>query len=307
VRGKLRVPGSWDWGWFGYGWFDCYPWDWFNGADVVQVDGSALALRRWSGVGTQTLFVADLSNPDAPALSQLQLTSDPSAWWGNMVVVGTALYVTNTEWVSRAPWSQRPTVRYWANRIDLRDRAHPAIASRVNLPGVLVGGSASDASILYAMDYRWNDDRVVQSFDVLQLRGNRARLLSKVEFPGWTGNVLLRGTSAFTSVQSVDAAYHSTIALHQIDLADPAHPVDRAATSSPGWGWLVAVEGDRAVVTSGWGSFGLDIYRLTDGAPPRLDQFVRTRGYWPSAIARQDDQLFVSSGWWGVTAVQLGQ
>ena len=97
--------------------------------------------------------------------------------------------------------------------------------------------------------------------------------------------------------------------LHQIDLSNPVQPVDRVASGPGGWGWLVDVQGDSLLVTSGWGYWssppGLDIYRLSPTAAPVYDQFVRTLGWSISSVARQDNQLFLSSGDWGVQAVQL--
>ena len=37
----------------------------------------------------------------------------------------------------------------------------------------------------------------------------------------------------------------------------------------------------------------------------RTDQFVRTNGWWTESLARQDNQLFLSSGYWGVQTVDL--
>ena len=312
LRGKALLPGYAGWGFFGPGFVGCFAWDWFNGADAVQVEGDAIAFRRYftSGPGLQPasrpqqgLFIVNLANPDSPSVSQLTLTDDDSAWWGNLVLVGNALYATHEEWVDR-PGTPSPTVRYWANRIDLGDRAHPRVASRVNIPGVLIGGPQSDRSLLYVTGYRWSGSQVVNSFDVLRLRGDTAELLGSLDIDGWVGRTFVRGSTAFASAERFNAG--SNVILHQIDLSDPTHPVDRAADSRAGWGWLVGVEGDRAVVTSGWGGAGLDVYLLAAGAPPRLDRFVRTRGFWTSALARQGNDLFVSSGYWGVETIHLG-
>ena len=312
LRGKAVLPGygGWYWGWYRGGFEGCFPWDWFNGADTIQVEGDALALRRWIGSFGKTpgdrpqqgLFVVDLKNPDAPAVSQLTLTDDDSAWWGNLVLVGKSLYATHEEWILRD--SRTPTVRYWANRIDLSNRAHPRVASRVNVPGVVIGGPASDSSLLYVTGYRWTGDRVTNSFDVLRLDGDTAQLIGTVDIDGWIGRIYVRGDTALVSSEQWGNS-SSTLTLHQLDLANPQKPRD-LALSRPGWGWLVGVEGDRALVTSGFGGAGLDVYRLAAGQPPVLDRFVRTRGYWPSALARQGDDLFISSGYWGVETVHLG-
>ena len=59
------------------------------------------------------------------------------------------------------------------------------------------------------------------------------------------------------------------------------------------------------MVTSGWGEDGLDIYRLSANAAPVYDQFVRTRGWSVNSLARQNNQIFLASGYWGVQAVTL--
>ena len=96
----------------------------------------------------------------------------------------------------------------------------------------------------------------------------------------------------------------SFIELHAIDLRNPAKPRDRIA-SERGWGWLLAVEGDRALVTSGWSGEAIDVYQLRDGRAPRFDQTIRTHGWWVNGVSRQDQTLFLSSGYWGVQKVSL--
>ena len=104
--------------------------------------------------------------------------------------------------------------------------------------------------------------------------------------------------------QYLDTQYRkSTVKLYQLDLSNPKNVAVRTSEQKKGWGWLLGVEGDRALVTSGWGSDGLDIYKLTDGEPV-FDQFVRTLGY-SSSTSRQGDQIFLASGQWGVQIVNL--
>jgi hypothetical protein len=95
--------------------------------------------------------------------------------------------------------------------------------------------------------------------------------------------------------------------LHQIDLTNAQAPVDRVSTNrDDGWGWLLAVQGDRAVVTSGWGPMGLDIYKLSTTSAPVFDQSVRSLGWGgANSVIRQDNTLYISSGYWGVQPVVL--
>jgi hypothetical protein len=319
ARGTLALPLDQNGYYGGWGWGGFYYYDWYEGGEIVQVGGDALAFRRWhpnySNTGqyidsSSDLYVVDLSNPDAPAFASVVITNDPNGWWGNMKVVNNILYTTHYLWPQGAV--QTPTVRYYLDAIDLTDRKNPKIQAAINVPGILVGGSQTDTSILYMVDYRWNSGTsyAANEFDVIKLHGGLAYLQSSTPLDGWVGNVFVRGNTAYTSTQKY--VYTNTqpgVELHQIDLSDPAKPVDLIASGPGGWGWLVDVQGDRLLVTSGWGYWssppGLDIYRLTPNAAPVYDQFVRTQGWGLSSVARQGNQLFLSSGDWGVQAVQL--
>jgi len=252
----------------------------------------------------------DLSNPDHPSVASTVITNDPNGWWGNMKVVGNTLYTTHYVWPSVAV--QNPTVRYYLDAIDLSDRQDPKVQAHINVPGMLVGGSQTDPSVIYTIDYRWdsNVSSPINELDALKIKDGLAYLQSRTPLDGWVGEVFVRGSSAFTTVQKyVQTSKEPGAELHQIDLSVPIKPVDRVASGPDGWGWIVDVQGDRLLVQSGWGNGydapGLDIYRLSPNAAPAYDQFVRTRGWSLDSTARQDNQLFLSSGYWGVQAVEL--
>ncbi len=316
LRGKVRLPAD-PWGYYGWGWFGCFWYDWFDGADVVQVGKDALALRRWEPLygpnglyldSTSALYLVDLSNPDAPSLASTTITSDPEGWWGNMQVVGSTLYTTHYEWYDRSGAQDGWTVRYYADRIDLSDRHHPRVEAKISVPGLIVGGAEADPSLLYTIDYRWSNGEAHNDFDVVRVSGDQAELLSTTAIDGWVGSTFVRGSKAYFSAQqyySTAGSYSSQVSLHALDLADPSAPVDRVSTGQKGWGWLLAVEGDRAVISSGWGYNGVDLYTLADGQAPKYTQFARTRGFWTNAVSRQDSALFLSSGYWGVQRIDL--
>jgi hypothetical protein len=316
LRGKLQLPsnprGWYDGGWGGFWWFD-----WWWGNEVVQVGGDVLAFRRWAPIydgngryldGRSELYVVDLADPDAPRVGSTVIQRDAEAWWGNLRVVGDTLYATHYEWSAR-PGGPQGRVRYYLDAIDLSDRAHPRVGAKVNVPGLLVGGDARDPSLVYTIDYRWGDsDHPVNDFNVLRIRGSRATLISHTPIDGWVGATFVRGNQAYLSAQrwirTGDDTFTSRVDLHALDLRDPSRVRDRVV-SDRGWGWLLGVEGDRALVTSGWGGQAIDVYRLRDGQAPSFDQTVRTRGWWVNNVARQDQTLFLSSGNWGVQKVEL--
>ncbi|HEU4726538.1 MAG TPA: beta-propeller domain-containing protein [Kofleriaceae bacterium] len=315
LRGKIQLPADTS-GWYGWGWEGFWWFDWWWGTGVVQVGGDLLAFRRevprydFKGAflnSASNLYVVDLANPDAPRISSVVIQHDPDGWWGNMKVVGDTLYTTHYEWVDD-PSEQYGWVRYYLDSVDLGDRAHPRIGASVNVPGVLVGGDAADPSIIYTIDYRWEGDQPVNDFDVLQIHGATARLLSQTPISGWVGSSFVHGTQAYLSAQQYLGPITGTspiVELHAIDLSNPSRPRDRIA-SEHGWGWLLSVIGDRALVTSGWGSGeAIDVYRLQDGRAPQFEQTVRTRGWSLSNVSRQDQTLFLSSGYWGVQKISL--
>lgn len=316
LRGKIQLPAD-PWGWYGWGWYGFWWYDWWWGDEVAQVGGDVLAFRRWEPVydgngnyvdSKSNLYVVDLSNADAPHIASVVIQTDPDAWWGNLRVVGNTLYTTHYEWVDD-PQMPYGWVKYYLDAIDLTDRAHPRIGAKVNVPGLLVGGDATNPNIVYTIDYRWSGTDPDNDFDVLRLDGDTATLLSSTPIDGWVGSTFVDGTQAYLSAdqswQAPDGTWRSRVQLHAIDVSDPWQPRDRVA-SEQGWGWLLAVEGDRALVTSGWwGESAIDIYRLRDGAPPQFEQTVRTRGWWINGVSRQDQTLFLSSGYWGVQKIEL--
>jgi hypothetical protein len=325
LRGKLTLPTQVDQ--YGYGgYYGCYWYDWWDSSDIVQVEGNALAFRRvhWTydsntgkSTGEQNLYVADLTNADAPALSSVQVTQQSDWWWGNVRAVGNTLYTSHYEWLQDPVWDGKTgqlitqgIVKYYLDQVDLSDRTNPKVGARINVPGFLVGASETDSSLLYFIDYRWADTSQFphNELSVAKISGNKAYLQSNVEISGWTGDVFVRGNTAYLSAQEYTPtgpwSGTSTVKLHQVDITDPKHPADYASAAKSGWGWLLDVEGDRAVVTSGWGS-GLDIYKLGANQAPAFDQYARTRGWWSNSLSRQDNTLFVASGYWGVQSIQL--
>ncbi len=320
LRGKIALPdiGSNYYGWM-WGWGGCGMYDWYYGASVVQVAGNKLAFRRWmpqyDAAGTyvdalQSLYVVDASKPDAPTVASVVVTKDNDAWWGNLQAVGDQLYASHYEWEDQpfydnANNSYYPgVVRYYIDHVDLSNSKKPRVSQKINVPGILVGGSADDPNLIYTMDYHWDGSHTTNDLAVLKLSGDHAYLQGHVSIPGYTGSVFVQGSTAYFSAQDWDEN-SSSVRLYQVDLSDPHHPAVLPSKQAKGWGWLLGVQGDRAFVTSGWSGQGVDIFKLADGKAPAFDQFVRTRGWWTSSLARQDDTVLLASGYWGTQVVTL--
>jgi hypothetical protein len=316
LRGKVLLPidpNSYFY-WGGLDWYGGWYWyDWYDGAEVVQVGHDALAFRRWDPLydasgnyvdSASDLYIVDMSNPDNPAIASTIITEDQTAWWGDMQVIGNTLYTMDYEWVDTS--GNQQTVSNYLDVINLSDRSHPVVGARINVPGMLIGGSSTDPSILYTADYIWSSDTSFNTIDVVQINGTTATLLSVLTLDGYPGSVFQQGNTLYTSVEVYSQNdYSGTVELHQIDMSNPSQPTDYVSSGSSGWGWLLGVVGDRALVTSGWGGQGIDVYKLHSHAAPVYDQFLLASGWGVYSASRQGNSLFLSSGYWGVQSYQL--
>jgi hypothetical protein len=258
------------------------------------------------------LTTVNLADPDQPVFGETEMATGSNGWWGNLRAAGDRLYATHYDWEIPSSYENGVyspgTVRYYLDRIDLSQPTAPRVSSRINVPGMLVGASEDDPNLLYTMDFRWYGDRGQNELAVVRLDGDTAHLQGSVEIPGYVGNVFVRGSRAYFSAQVYlpnDTGGVSVQRLYEADLGDAAHPALHESTPTEGWGWLVAVEGDRAFVRSGWGDSGVDVFKLTAGASPTFDQFVRVRGWSPNSLARQGNDLYFATGYWGTEHLTL--
>ena len=83
------------------------------------------------------------------------------------------------------PWRRSGRLRR-SDQLDLSDRSHPKIGTRFNVPGQLVGASSEDPTILYTIDYRWDDNNNPRNdLDVVKISGGLAYLQSVTPIDGW--------------------------------------------------------------------------------------------------------------------------
>ena len=318
LRGSIELPveDSGGYGWYGFG---CY--DWYGGSDEVLVGDDKLFFRRYNyrydaatsaGTYEQKGYVVSAANQDALTVASTPIGTDPNGWWGNTRVVENTVYTTHTEWVRDAGVGPDGVsdwlVRYYLDRLDLTDPARPVVAARINVPGVMVGASETDASTFYFLDYNWSGSSVHSAFNVASIAGSTATLVASVPTNGYLGQVLVRGNKAYASRVNYPLAgsgvYRAEQTLVQLDLTQPSLPVITASPAKNGWGWLLDVQGDRAFVTSGWSNQGIDVYQLGVAAPS-FSKFVRTRGWYANSLMRDGGDVYVSSGYYGVQKFAL--
>ena len=179
---------------------------------------------------------------------------------------------------------------------------------------MLVGGSATDpiAHLHDRLPLVRATARASTTSTSLKLVGDKAYLQSAVQIDGWVGNMFVRGNKAYmTRRSSTPRARRTTDRSERAALRSSTSPTRSSRSIAPsrtpkkGWGWLLGVEGDRALVTSGWGGDGLDIYKLSTGATRIRPVRAHARGWWPFVDGAAGQQLFLASGYWGVQTINL--
>lgn len=281
-------------------WYSPTDYGWFLGIEVVQVGASTLAIRRPNS--QEPLYVVDLSSPDAPVWSTVNVLPSGASWWGNLQMLGGTLYASTFEPLNGCN-SQTPSpmpscrVAYYVVPIDLHDPAHPAVGSFISVPGLPIGASTSDPSTLYLADYGWTSQQLeTTTLRICKLSGGHCAL---------QGSVALETTIGPAAVEN-DAVYATVYGeLHWIDLTNPSAPVDHVVpTPSSAFGTLLAVAGDTALVRSGWTWTVGDVYQLNGASAPVYQQTVRIPPFVQQAVlAGQGRNLLLAGGRWGVESL----
>ncbi|RMG12166.1 MAG: hypothetical protein D6729_16940 [Deltaproteobacteria bacterium] len=315
VRGEVDLPEQV--AYWGYGG------DWYGGDEVVQVGGSKLVFhsyRYWYRAYDDCydcahpddrydrLYVVDLSNPDAPSLASTLVLRDED-WIYGLKARGQTLYFTHNE-VAGTDARGRGLARYYLDRVDLGDPAHPRRLAKINIPGVAIDLS-QDQQIVYTLDYEWRatgDWAYRYAFNALRLVGRRAVLQDRLYLDTWPSGLSVSGNAAFfvatESHEATDGTWVQETSLRAIDLHLPGQLHLAGSTRLPSdWGWLRGVAGGRAFVDLGWLG-GLLVYDVSDPAAMRLESFDRSNG-WVYAITVSGQTAYLAKGYYGVSAVPL--
>ncbi len=201
VRGTLKLPDGvqyWSYG------------DWGNGDSVLNLGNGIVAFQGYQygkqiqqPWGTEyeydhMLYIADLSNSDAPTL--ISTTTLSADYQYGFKISGHTIYSNHFESDPPPPgqnWSS--TGRYFLDRIDVSDAKNPIALGKVNVPGLFVDAS-SDGKIVYTVDFQWTDATnglASNAFDALSIDGTTATLLSTVTIADSVDRIAVQGSAAY--------------------------------------------------------------------------------------------------------------
>jgi len=315
VADEIYLEG-YDWWYYGYYW----NWWWWGRyhprTDEAVQAGSALVLhqvRHYSyceDCENDKLLVVDLADPyNLPQPREIELANRD--WTTGLQAVGHEVRFSHYNVTDLQDPNGRPLVRYYLNRLDVSDPAHPVLSAPVNVPGILLGSDPA-RGLIYTEDFQYRGDAyggLERSVNVLALGGHSASLRGRVNLPEDSGRLVLSGQRAWTVKNRWwndpdTGEYHNEAALQGIDLSDPFDPTVMAETPLPvPYASLYTVTNGHAVVGTWWYVSGLMIYDVT-GAAARYERHIQTQG-WVSDLTRHGDDLYVATGPYGVKKLSL--
>jgi hypothetical protein len=290
-----------------------YPGYWLSGDEAVLV-GHALALHRaswlcWGGCGASgpadRITVLDLADADHPRLSS-SVDLPGSSWSWGLHATGPFLWITHFEWTPDGDLG-----RYYVDRIDLSDPAHPSLVAKVNVPGVFFA-AAPDGRTLYTIETLWPSASgdAVTWLHALALDGAKARLSGSVRLDGYPGGAVASGTHAWVvATRWSEDASASQVArstprsrLVAVDLRAMTVSSDQAIQD--GWAWLRTAAGGKLFVQQSFVDEGLLVYGLADPGHPVFERFFRTPA-WVWDVVVGDGRAYLPSGPYGVPVIDL--
>lgn len=328
VRGSVQLP-ELIWPSYGY-------WMWGSGDEVVQVNGSTLALHRnvysWWGPcrGCDVLAVAegvappgpvespdhtvvllDMANADAPKVASRVTIPDVDWCWGLQASAqGSTIYLSSYR--ARYTEDNLTMAKYLLHRIDAADPANPVQLPVVNTPGMFLG-AREESNVIYTLENRW-DKRAQAQRNVLyalELRADdKAYVLSLAEIAGSINGIQIDGQAAVAVSHLSELALNdqgqqtwtNRSKLFTVDLGDPSQIAVAGEAELPQtWPYLREVEGGRAFLGF-WD--GILSYQVSDLKQPSFEKFFRTQG-WPQELVVDGDKAYLPSGYYGVQVLDL--
>ena len=295
-------------------------WYWGYGDQVAQVNGSTLAFHRFryyyrclgcveddeDSDAWNRIFLVDLSNPDEPRLSATIVLDDANWVWGFEARGSMLLFSSYVVEQRDDIW----VARYFLRRFDLSDPSKPVELPAVNIPGMFVDASP-ELDVIYTLENRWDSTTYLYHtfLYALQLSGDRASFLSRVEIDGWLNSIEIDGQVAVGSVyrwwyEDVDGdrSWRSSTNLVAVDLSDPTDLRLASDTQVPvNYAYLRKFTDGRAFVGS-WP--GMLVYSFEDIDEPSFERFFRTQG-WVQDILLREDLAYLPSGYYGVQVLDL--
>ncbi len=261
---------------------------------------------------TTTITALDLSNPDQPALKG-SVTLPDAAWAWGAQVNGDTLWLTHYESAqgTDGTWYGK----YFLDRVNVADVNAPVLASKVNVPGWIIG-FATDGSHAYALDWQPKagtqpqDGQIESLLDVLSLEGDKAFLVSQTPLAGSAGTALVNGTALYVAAwqyawlakSDTGVATTPQTQLFVLDVSQPDAP-KIAQTLNPGAPiGAMSLHGKTLLATIGWGA-GVQTWQVTDPLAPQFGAFWSVQGQ-AYDVLETASGLWLPMGWMGIEVIQ---
>ncbi len=252
------------------------------------------------------LQVVDFTDPDRPRLvAVIERPRDEQDV--SLLADGSSLWLTYKvpENIMGDP---RPYARYFIQRIDLGDPAHPSFGPSINVPGVL---QRVDGDIVYTLDTVWGEQIVEAAVNQLRLEGNRAVLLARKRFDGQevhrvvmdgNGHLLVTHRPSWVVIQNEGLAWdevYETLSIYGID--EGFRLMSRFEVDN--WADLRQAVAGRALFSV---PGGLLVVNLDDPTHPFAQAYFPVMG-WPGRLLVKDGRVSFAAGPWGIFSFGLDE
>ena len=260
---------------------------------------------------TTTLTALDLSNPDQPAPKGSVSLPDAAWAWGAQIT-GDTLWLTHYESAQGADGTWYG--KYYLDRVNVADAQTPVLASKVNVPGWIVGFSA-DGGQAYALDWQPQagtqpqDGQIQSLLDVLSLEGDKAFLTGQTLLPGSAGAVVVNGAALYVAAwqytwlakTATGAAATPQTQLFVLDVSLPDAPTVVAALNPGAPIGAMSLHGKTLLATIGWGA-GVQTWQVTTPLAPQFQAFWSVQGQTYDVLETATG-LWLPMGWPGILLI----
>ena len=257
---------------------------------------------------TTTITALDLANPDAPVLAG-SVTLPDAAWAWGAQATGDTLWLTHYESAAGADGTWYG--KYYLDRVNIADAKTPVVASKVNVPGWIVG-FAADGSHAYALDWQAKtgtqpqDGQIESVLDVVSLEGDKAFLEGQTTLPGSAGSALVNGTALYIAAWQyawlAKGATGATVApqnqLFIVDVSLPGAPTVVQALDPGAPLGALSLHANKLLATVGWGA-GVQTWQLTNPLAPQFQAFWPMQGQ-AYDVLETATGLWLPMGWSGI-------
>ncbi len=291
-RGDLWIQGYYDRPVYIEDSFVRYPYVYSR--EIVQVRDDLLAFVMIDTYDNydDVVQIADLSNPDNPALVATYTVEEDNA---KSFFAGSGVLFYSYTVGAEDDEQGRSQIKYYLGRIDLADPSNPETLPEINIPGICLGMDEAGV-IAYTIDNQWlpeTESDVAHTFNAVRIEGDTAYLMGETTLQEEYHSFMITDGMAYLSGS---AWWYHDLDMAIIDLADPEN-LEQYDTNLPWYVTNIIGAKERTAFFSL--QSGTGCYDVQDPGNPELIDF--RYGYtYNNRVVFSSDKAFLPLGHYGL-------